>query len=405
MNTLNPKTRLARGPARRASFLTITAALLMAPCLCAQAPDPAAKDAPVPTQPAGRPLVPRGPRLYTLKFDGGRLKSLCDALRAAFPKDNVVVRESQEWTDLPGFELRNVRLEEIGRTIEFLSEGRLSVEVVESQDDTSGNIWRIGRNHSAEAAGSVKMRAVAAPNLFANEKALAEIRDAAEVMQNERQKSIMITGGAGGAFRGAQLRQLPSQGIFVIIGDEEGVAGLENLIQVAEEDQVRNVAELLREAPKMKAIAAPHLFVNEERLGRFLQEYQIMTSVHADVFDYRWETAGLKIGSSAYWAEIHPRREESIFMLVGNPDAIAGLESLIQAAEQLAAVEDAAEDARLTAEQKAVRDEARVKAKADARAKEKARLEVHWHEKQKKKDELKAAKEAEEAAKKGASDQ
>ena len=96
------------------------------------------------------------------------------------------------------------------------------------------------------------------------------------------------------------------------------------------------------------------------------------------------KAVGDSAGSSAYWADIHPRREESIFMLVVNPDAIAGLESLIQAAEQLAAAEDAVEDAKLTGEQKAVRDEARAKAKAEARAKEKARLEVHWDEKHKK---------------------
>ena len=63
-------------------------------------------------------------------------------------------------------------------------------------------------------------------------------------------------------------------------------------------------------------------------------------------------------------------------MIVGNPDAITGLESLIQAAEQLAAAEDAILDTRLTPQEKIEQAQIRAAAKAEAWVKEKARLEA-----------------------------
>lgn len=313
-------------------------------------------------------------KLYNVKFDGGPTTKLSDSLKAQFPGDNVVLSESVARLDMPNFELRNVKIEEIARTIEFLGEGNLSVEVTDNAQ--SGNVWLIGRKNPAEAAATVKLRSVAAPNLFANEKALIEIQKAADDLEMKRRSITGIMGGAKGVVRGASLQPLPSQGIFVIIGDEEGVAGLENLIQVAEIDQTRIFAELHREAPKMKAVAAPHLFARQERVDQFLEEYRVMTAVHGKMTEYRWNMAGFGDGAGAYGAEIHPRPEADLFMIVGNPDAITGLESLISAAEQLAAAEDAILDTRLTPQQRVEQAEMRAAAKADARAKEKARLEA-----------------------------
>lgn len=321
--------------------------------------------------PSNPPLTAK---LYNLKFDGGPTSKLSDSLKAQFPGDNVVLSESVARLDMPNFELRNVKIEEIARTIEFLGEGNLSVEVTDNAG--SGNVWLIGRKNPAEAAATVKLRSVAAPNLFANEKALIEIQIAADDLEMKRLSITGIMGGAKGVFRGASLKPLPSQGIFVIIGDEEGVAGLENLIQVAEKDQTRIFEELHREAPKMKAVAAPHLFARQERVDQFLEEYRVMTAVHGKMTEYRWNTAGFGEGATAYGAEIHPRPEADLFMIVGNSDAITGLESLIFAAEQLAAAEDAILDTRLTPQQRVEQAEMRAAAKSEARAKEKARLEA-----------------------------
>lgn len=320
------------------------------------------------------PNHPAREKLYAVKFDGGPILKLRDSLRAQFSADNVVLSESVGRTHLPPFEIRNVRIAEIGRTIEFLGEGQLRVEVTENAG--SGNVWLIGRKNLAEAAATVKMRSVAAPNLFANEKALADIQKAAEKVEMARRGMAQINGVDSG-FRGVSWEPLRSQSIFAIIGDEDGVAGLESLIQVAEQAQAKAVADLLREAPKMKAVAAPHLFAMQERVDRFLEEYRVMTAVHHKVIDGRWETAGFGDGGSdAYQANIHTRPDADLFMLVGHPDAIAGIESLIQAAEQLAAAEDAILDTKLTPEQRVEQAQVRAAAKAEARAKEKARLEA-----------------------------
>ena len=313
-------------------------------------------------------------KFYTLNFESGNVLKLRDGLRKAFPNDNFVVSESVERLALPGFDLRNVRLAEIGRTIEFLSDGQLLVEVAENAG--SGNIWRIGRMNPAEAAAAIKMRSVAAPNLFGNEKALADIKKAAQELQYAQRGMAEVRGGRSRAM-GAGIEPLPSQSIFAIIGDEDGVAGLESLIQVAEQAQAKAVADLHREAPKMKAVAAPHLFALQERVDRFLEEYRVMTAVHQKVIEYRWETAGFGGGGSdAYQANIHPRPEANLFMLVGHPDAIAGLESLIQAAEQLAAADDAILETRLTPEQRVEEVQVRMRDRSAAWDKEKARLET-----------------------------
>ena len=400
-------------PARPPLVLALAASLLLAPCLPAQTPatpvpggaaQPRPQSEAEPKDPSSPdalpPGTPSGEMFHSLKFDGGTVSKLHDSLRREFPSDNFVLSESVERLGLPGFELRNVRLVEIGRTIEFLSEGQLGVEVAANAG--AGNIWRIGRKNPAEISATVKMRSVAAPNLIANPKALEGILQAAEEMEMDRINRMGMIKGARGDFQGARLQPLSGQGIIAIMGGEEGVAGLEHLIQVAEQDQARQVVARTLETPRMKAVAAPHLFVDEERLGRFLQEFQIMTSVLGDKIDYRWETAGIPDQAPLYEAEIHPRREESIFMILGSEDAIAGAESLIQAAEQLAAVEDAREDAKLSLEQKSARDDARAKAKAEARAREKARLETHWREKAEKEKALEAVKEA---AKEGEGDE
>jgi hypothetical protein len=83
-------------------------------------------------------------------------------------------------------------------------------------------------------------------------------------------------------------------------------------------------------------------------------------------------------GSGAYTADIHTHPDAELFLLVGNPDAIAGIESLIQAAEQLAAEEDAILDTRLTPQQRVEQLEVRAAAKAESWAKEKARLEAEY---------------------------
>ncbi len=351
--------------ARITAILATAAALLFALCLHAQTPDPATKG-----QVSGedRPLNhPLREKLYTLKFDGGSTSKLRDSLREEFPSDNVVLSESVGRLGLPGFELRNVRLTEIGRTIEFLGEGQLRVEVTENAG--SGNLWLIGPRNPAEAAATVKMRSVAAPNLFANEKALAEIQVAAEDLERRRIDKAEVSGRARGVIRGADVRQLKDQNLFVIGGDEEGVAGLESLIKAAEqrlaESANAKAASLAANGPKMRAVLAPHVFAEEQRWKGLKDEMQEMRVKWAEVNIELQEEVGVG-GFGLPWVDIDARKEQKVFILIGAEAAIAGMESMINAAEQLAAEEDALMRAKMEAIKRAEKEEADLKTAKEA---------------------------------------
>jgi hypothetical protein len=265
-----------------------------------------------------------------------------------------------------------VRITEIGRTIEFLAEGQLRVEVTENAG--SGNLWLIGPRNPTEAAASVKMRSVAAPNLFANEKALADVQMAAEDMEKRRLDMTDVPGSARNVIRGAGARPLQSQGLFAIIGDEEGVAGLESLIKAAEqrlaESANAKAASLAANGPKMRAVLAPHVFAEEGRLKRLMDEMQEMRVKWAEVNrDLQSEVGNGGFGLP--WVDIDARNEQKVFVLIGAEAAIAGMESLIYAAEQLATEEDALMHAKMEAA-RAKEKETDLKADKEAAKEEKS---------------------------------
>ena len=348
-----------------AAMFVIATTLLFGPCLHAQTPDPATKD---PLSGKDLPInQPSREKLYTLKFDGGSISKLGDALQAQFPTDNVVVSWSVGKVQLPIFELRNLRPSELGRTIEFLGEGQLRVEVTENAD--SGTLWLIGPKNPAEAAATVKMRSVAAPNLFANERALADILMATEDLERRRLDMADVTGNARGVIRGARTRPLEDQNLFVIIGDEEGVAGLESLIKAAEqrlaESANAKAASLAANGPKMRAVLAPHVFAEEQRWGGLMDEMQRMRVKWAEVNRELRSEVGTG-GFGLPWVDIDARKEQKVFVLIGAEAAIAGMESIIKAAEQLAAEEDASMRAKMEAIERAEKQEAELKAAKEA---------------------------------------
>lgn len=350
--------RVTGGPrARRFTVLATAASLLLGSSLHAQTPDPVKQGEAAPRiQPPADNLPLNHPlraKLHTMKFAGGSMSDLRDSLGAMFPDDNVVLSDSVSRMELPEFEIRNVLPEEIGRTIEFLSEGQVRVEV----DPTvlEGRFWRIGRVNTAEAAATVKMRSVAAPSLFADEKALAGILEASRMMEMQRIKMTGIIGGPAAGFDGATAQPLKDQNLFIIIGDEEGVAGLENLIKAAEqqlaEASAAKAASIAANAPEMRAVLAPHVFAEEGRWRRLMEE---MKAMHDNWMALN-EDLQLRAGSPALGftgLDFTAHEEQKVFVLMGAEAAIAGMESLIKAAEQLAMEGDA----KLKAELKAAED-------------------------------------------------
>lgn len=321
----------------------------------------------------GGEAKPAKEEFYTLKFDGGEVRDMNDVLRKQLSAENVVIAgESLMRMRMPAFELRNVRLAEIARTIEFLGEGNLQVEVAENAG--SGDLWRIGRKNTDEASTTIKMRSVAAPHLFADEKALADIQDVANDVEMKRLEITGILGGVKGVFRGAVAKPLASQKIFAITGDEEGVAGLESLINAAEkrlsEANDAKVAAFTAIAPKVRAVLAPHVFAEKGRLNNVTAGLRDVELTLRDMYELTRKLTGSE-SVPVSWADARPQPEHKIFVLRGTEAGIAGMESIIRAAEQLAVEEDeklAAEErvARARDEEKKARAEAELKAGEEA---------------------------------------
>lgn len=203
--------------------------LLLAPVLPAQS-EPTAPEV----------SKPDNPQLYSMKFTGGGVESLEKQLKEAFPKDNVVVAPSAKYMKLglSDFEIRDVRLNELGKTIEFLSDGKLLVEISERDGGAPSNTWRIGSRLATTPATlfQLKMRSVAAPCLFGSDKAKS-VQNAAADLEALRLKRILESDRAGynEVVGGARVELLPEQNIMVIIGSEDGVAGMESFIKAAEQ--------------------------------------------------------------------------------------------------------------------------------------------------------------------------
>lgn len=325
----------------RPAFFVFAAVLQLAPALHAQSE--ALKKAPDPQAQPGAPL------LYSMKFSGGNVSDLQRDLKAAFPKDNVIFTPSSEQVrlNLAGFEIRDARLKEVGKTIEFVTDGQLIVEVAE--ESGVANIWRIG-SRLATGPGTLlklKMRSVAAPHLFQDKEKAEKVRKDASDMEARRLMRMVESAraGANDVFGEARIELLTEQNIFVIIGTEEGIEGMESIIKAAEQlaadEEVKRAALAASLAPTMRAVLAPHLFDDQVRLDRVTQEFENVQKLWYDSHLNLMQMVGLHEERRG-GVRVQQRRDQKLFVLIGSERDIAGMESLIQAAEKNAADEDAA---------------------------------------------------------------
>lgn len=315
-------------------------ALVLASCLNAQ------EDAP---NKAVSAVEQPEPDVYTVKFDGGHVGMLMQQLKEKLPGDNVLIAPSARDAAIGPFEVRHVRLQDLASTIEFLSEGRLTVEVVPREKGMIGNIWRIASKHAAGPAATMnlKMRSVAAPNLFGDDENVKRIIAEASELEEIRLKIILETASVrGGDFSGVaktEIKPLKSQKVFVLVGNEDGIAGVESFVKAAEQLTVdlaakkRALAASL--APKMRAVFAPHLFASEKRLDQITEEFDGMQGLWNESHNKMMQIVGIDDRRGGVCVQHRP--DQKLFVLIGSEGDIAGMESLIQAAEKNAADEDA----------------------------------------------------------------
>ena len=101
-----------------------------------------------------------------------------------------------------------------------------------------------------------KMKAVLAPRLFSNQPRLERILkefDNAQAAWDMTHREIMQKFGINNSRGGVCVEQRPDQKLFILIGSEEGIAGMESLILASEKNAQ---AEDALELEKMKAFKA-----------------------------------------------------------------------------------------------------------------------------------------------------
>ena len=117
----------------------LLAALILVPTVHAQAEEPPpAKAWSVGSEKSGS--------LYSMNFEGGSVSDLKRVWMHAFTNDNFLITSTAEGVNLRAFQMRDMTLTELARSVAFLSQGALTVEVVERSAGLPGNIWRVARS-------------------------------------------------------------------------------------------------------------------------------------------------------------------------------------------------------------------------------------------------------------------
>jgi hypothetical protein len=216
----------------------LLAALILVPAAHGQAEEqPPAKAWSVSNETSGS--------LYSMNFEGGSVGALKSVWMNSFTNDNFLITPSAEGVNLRAFQIRDMTLTELARSIAFLSQGALTVGVVEHSVGVPGNIWRVSRPSPEALSQKVKIRAVAAPHLFANKEALSRFLEAAEAVQRQVAETFAYLEKLDNSMplMSAQIRPLEGQRVFVLVGTEEGISGIESLIKAAEQTAAEPVKE------------------------------------------------------------------------------------------------------------------------------------------------------------------
>ncbi len=229
-NTMDVSSRSGNSRGLKTLCAALLAALICVPTVHIQAEEPAPAK-------AWSTASEKGGRLYSVSFEGGPIRYFKPLWTNAFTNDNFLITSSAERVELPAFQMRDMTLPELARSIAFLSQGALSVEVVERNVDLPGNIWRVARPSMETLSRNVKMRAVAAPRLFASDDTLKRFLGEVDMVQRQLAETFIDLERAGspGPGMGSQILPIGGQRVFVLVGSEEGISGLESLIKAAEQ--------------------------------------------------------------------------------------------------------------------------------------------------------------------------
>ena len=169
----------------------------------------------------------KGVEIYSMKFPGGRISTFFSFLQTnGFGDDNVLIAGRAGDVYVPEFAVHKVQLKEVAKTIEFVTEERVKVEVVERGEAGDVNIWRI---KLSDLQSDSKVRACPVPRLLASWPSLPKGRDRIDAVVNA------VTGGLKEAGAEGKVRVLESEKIAVAIGSTAYVEGVARALEAAEQ--------------------------------------------------------------------------------------------------------------------------------------------------------------------------
>src|SRR5436190_6080450 len=162
-------------------------------------------------------VVMHNTMVYSLRFPGGTASSFFNFLGTnGLSKDTVLLAGRSGECYIPPFTVNNVRLKEVAKCIELLTEGALQVELVEMGEASDVNIWRV---KSGIEMASVKTRACAMPNLLASKNADEHIGRIIDTVRTGLDHEGDMPGRGGNLAQGHTYTLGPEK-IVVVMGTE-----------------------------------------------------------------------------------------------------------------------------------------------------------------------------------------
>ncbi len=186
-------------------------------------------------------------RYYDIDFPGGSVRQFFDFWRKhGFAKDSVLFAGEVESVFIPSFKIKDARLSEVANSIEFITEGRLIIKVVEKDSrELLGNIWTV-KNVDAVGLGQIKTRSCALPAIFSGPNPNDRIHNMADEVKRtlfESVESMRYDARIWG-----RVQVLDSEKIVVVIGTETYVEAITGVLEAAE--KVAEAEKVEKSKPK-----------------------------------------------------------------------------------------------------------------------------------------------------------
>ncbi len=178
--------------------------------------------------------ISKGLLVYSIRFPGGTASEFFKFMRTnGFANDTILFAGRADEIYVPDFTVRNVRLKEVAKSIEFVTEGKLVVEMVEQFEAGDVNIWRV-KLADRTSVSQLKTKACAVPHLLVGSKEKKRVWDIIE------QVDRALAEAAQDLYRNQSLCPrghgtiLESEKIVVAVGAEAYVEAVASALEAAE---------------------------------------------------------------------------------------------------------------------------------------------------------------------------